>query len=55
MKDQYQMPSVGILAELVAKQQLDNQEEGPVLFTSKDMGYAYGQEPLDKETVPLDT
>ena len=48
VKDEYQMPSLEHLVDMVAEQ-LDNQNEGKTWYTSLDMRYAYSRVPLGKK------
>ena len=50
VEDKYQMLKLEYLVDMVAEQ-LDIQNEGQACNTSLDMRYAYGQVPLDKETI----
>ena len=47
-KDKDQIPSLERLFDVVAEQ-LDDKDQGKALYSSLDMGYAYGQVPLDEE------
>ena len=49
IKDKYRMPNLGHLVDMVVEQ-LDKEGKKQAFYTRLAMRYAYGQDPLDKET-----